>query len=217
MGMKGRAIQIAAVLTAIIVWSGFASAQQITQKPGVPAGFENRQPPPAPPAPPPDYKIGVDDVLTVFLWREKEISGDFVVRPDGKVSIPLMNDLAAAGLTVDEFRKVVEEAAKTHFTDPTVTITVKEMRSRKVFIQGSVNKQGAYIISGPMTISQLISQAGGLLEWADKKNILVISASLKDKNGQPLTYKVNYDDLMKGRNVARNNIELRPGDTVIVR
>jgi len=176
--------------------------------------------PASPPAAlPPNYVIGADDVLTISVWKEDQASGDVVVRPDGKITLRMGDDIMAVGLTIDELKaKVIQELKKFYEEPiPAVTVQLKALNSRRVFITGSVSKPGPYPLTGPMTVLQLISTAGGLLEFADKKNIMLWSGSLKDRNGQQLSYKINYDDLLKGKNPAKNNIELRPGDTVIVR
>lgn len=192
-----------------------AGAQVITQRPGVPNGVELTPPPP--PAPLPNYVIGPDDVLTISVWREPDASGEVIVRPDGKVTLKIGNDVMASGLTTDELKEKVTAELKRFYDDPTVFVQVKTINSRRVYITGAVSRQGFYPLTGPMTVLQLIAAAGGLQEFADKKNIMLISATLKDKNGQPLTYRINYEDLAKGKNIAKNNIELRPGDQVIVR
>lgn len=187
------------------------------------------QPPPADPAaalrenvagtratflepPPADYIIGADDVLTINFWRDETMSGDYVVRPDGKISLPLINDVTAAGLTPEQLGARVSEAAKAFFESPTVSVGVKEINSRKVYITGLVAKPGPYLMTGPMTVVQLIAVAGGLQEFAQSKHILV----MRTEAGNNLAYSVNYDDLAKGKNLSQN-IVLRPGDTVVVR
>jgi polysaccharide export outer membrane protein len=204
---------------AIAVAFAFASvaSAQIVQRTGTPAQVTNKQPPAPPPAPPPNYVIGPGDALTIKLWKQDEASGDVVVRPDGKITMPVGKDIVASGLTPEELTAKVTEEMKKFYEDPVVTIVVKQINSRNVFITGSVAKPGPYVLMGPMTVLQLITIAGGVAEFADKKNVMLVSGSLKDKNGQPLTYKINYDDMSKGKNMAKNNIELRPGDTVIVR
>lgn len=166
----------------------------------------------------PDYKIGVGDVLEVRVWREDSASGEVVVRPDGKVTPKMMGDLFVLGLTTDDVRKLVEEGLKPKFVDgvPEVQVSVKEIKSRSVYITGAVSKPGQYMLVGPMNMNQLITTAGGLLEFADKKKILLIRGSLKDKNGQPITLFINYEELQKGKNVQRNNPDLMPGDQVLV-
>jgi polysaccharide export outer membrane protein len=163
---------------------------------------------------PPDYVIGPDDVLSVSFWRDKDLSADVVVRPDGKVSLQLVNEVQAAGLTPEQFRVAVAEAASKFVEDPTVTVVVKQINSRKVFVVGEVNKPGTYVLGGPMTVLQLIALAGGLSEYADKANIVILRAERR-QDGEPLSVRVNYNDLMKRKNL-KQNIELKPGDTVMV-
>ena len=215
--MKTRVIQFAVVAMAIIVWSGFTSAQQITQKPGIPAELANKLQPPTPAPVPPDYTIGVDDVLTINVFQDQFLSGDVVVRPDGKITLPFGEDILALGLRTDELKKkVLQEIGKNYTDPPAITIQVKAINSRRVYITGAVGKPGPYPVTGSMTLIQLISMAGGLQEFADAKNIMIISATLKDKNGNPLTMKANYKDALAGKNLLRNNPELRPGDQVLV-
>jgi polysaccharide biosynthesis/export protein len=162
--------------------------------------------------PPPGYVIGPDDVLLVQYWREKEVSAEVVVRPDGMISLPLLNDLKAAGLTPDQLRDAVNEAAKKFFQeDPSVTIIIKTINSRKVFITGSVTRPGPYPLTAPTTVLQLISTAGGLTEFAKQTKISV----MRNENGKLTRYPFNYKDVAQGKNLQQN-IELRPGDTVIV-
>jgi len=162
--------------------------------------------------PPPDYIIGADDILHVDFWGDETVSGDVVVRPDGKISVRLLNDIQAAGLTPVELCVAITEAARKYLEQPVVSVTVKQINSRKVYIVGMIGKPGPYNTTGPLTVLQLIAMAGGLHEFADKKNILV----LRTEAGKTLHYTVNYEDLSKGRNLGQN-IELKPGDTVIVR
>ena len=215
--MRGRVIQSVVVALAIIVWSGVASAQQITQKPGMPAEIANKLQPPTPTPVPPDYTIGVDDILTINVFGDAVLSGDVLVRPDGKITLPFGEDILALGLRTDELKKkVLMEISKTYTDPPAITVVVKQINSRAVYITGAINKPGKYPLSGSMTLIQLITLAGGLLEYADAKNIVIISATLKDKNGAPVTMKANYKDALALKNLLRNNPELRPGDQVLV-
>ena len=160
---------------------------------------------------PADYVIGADDILTVVFWREKELSGDVAVRPDGRISLPLLNDVAAAGLTPDQLRLRLTEAASKLLEEPTVTVIVKQINSRKVFITGQVGKPGPYPLGGPTTVMQLIAMAGGVLEYADKKNISI----MRVENGRQVSLRFNYEQVEKRKNLQQN-IELKPGDTIIV-
>ena len=160
---------------------------------------------------PTDYVIGPDDVLTIVFWREKDLSGDVAVRPDGRISLPLLNDIDAAGLTPEQLRLRVTEAAEKLLETPTVTVVVKQINSRKVFITGQVGKPGPYPLSGPTTVVQLITMAGGVLEYADDKNISI----LRSEGGKQISLRFNYDEVKK-RKKLEQNILLKPGDTVIV-
>jgi polysaccharide export outer membrane protein len=160
---------------------------------------------------PADYVIGPFDVLTVVFWRDKDMSTDVSVRPDGMISLPLLNDVQAAGLTPDQLRQKLATAAAKFIEEPTVTVVVKEINSRKVFITGQVGKPGAYALTGPTTVLQLLAMAGGVQEYADSKNITI----MRTENGKPVSYRFNYKDAIHRKNL-KQNIELKPGDTVIV-
>jgi polysaccharide biosynthesis/export protein len=159
----------------------------------------------------PDYVIGPDDVLTVVFWREKEMSTDATVRPDGKISLPLVNDVQAAGLTPAQLREQLTAAAVKFVNDPNVSIVVKSINSRKVFVTGMVTKPGAYPLSASMTVMQLLAVAGGLHEFADSKNISI----LRTENGRQMALRFNYKDVLQRKNL-KQNVELKPGDTIVV-
>lgn len=159
--------------------------------------------------PPPDFVIGPEDVLSIVFWRDKEMSSQVVVRPDGKISLPLLDEVQAAGLTPAALRAYLVEESKRFFGNPSVTVVVNQINSRKVFITGQVVKPGAYVITAPTTVLQLLAMAGGLKDFADSKNIVI----LRQEAGQTSSYPFNYKDIR--RNV-RQNIELKPGDTVVV-
>lgn len=164
------------------------------------------------PAPPPgDYTIGPDDILTIVFWKEKDMSSDVAVRPDGRISLPLLNDVDAAGLTPEQLRVKLAAAADKFLEEPTVTVVVKQINSRKVFITGQVPKPGPYPLTGPTNVVQLIAMAGGVLEYADSENIVI----MRTVNGKPMSYEFNYKDVAKRKNLGQN-IELKPGDTIIV-
>jgi polysaccharide export outer membrane protein len=160
---------------------------------------------------PADYIIGPEDVLTVVYWRDKDMTSEVAVRSDGKISLPLLNDVQAAGLTPKQLRDWLVEASKEYFEDPAVSVGVKLMNSRKVFITGEVHKPGPYPLVGPTTVLELISLAGGLKDYADRKNILIV----RNENGRQTSYLFNYKDVVSRKNL-RQNIELKPHDTVIV-
>jgi polysaccharide export outer membrane protein len=160
---------------------------------------------------PDGYVIGAEDLLAIVFWRDKEMSAEVVVRPDGKISLPLLNDVEVAGLTPEQLRAQLVKAASKYLEDPNATVVVKEIHSRKVFVTGMVGKAGAYPLVGEMNVLQMIAHVGGLLEYADTKNIVVV----RSEKGQERRFKFNYKDVVKGKNVQQN-VMLKPGDTIIV-
>ena len=179
-----------------------------------PAVVGTAKPPVAVPAGttvPADYLIGPEDILTIVFWREKDLSSDVVVRPDGRISLPVLQDVNAAGLTPEQLRDALTKTAERFVEDPNVTVIVKEINSRRVFITGQVAKPGPYNVTSPMTVVQLIAFAGGLLEYADGEKILI----MRTENSNPTSFRFNYKDVREGKNL-KQNIQLKPGDTVIV-
>ncbi len=150
-------------------------------------------------------------MLSIVYWRDKDMTTDVQVRPDGKISLSLLNDVTAAGLTPDQLRDRLMEESKKYIEDPNITVIVKTINSRKVFITGQVAKQGPYPLTGPTTAVQLIALAGGLAEYANSKNIVI----LRTENGRQVSYKLNYKEVVSGKKLAQN-IELKPGDTIVV-
>lgn len=199
--LRAAACLMAAVAVAAPAWA------QTAQTPPAPAGAAA----PAGVPLPAGYVIGPEDVLTVVFWRDKDLTGDYRVRPDGKISLPLLNDVQAAGLTPEELRLKLAEAAGKYVQEPSATVIVKEIHSRQVFITGNVSKPGVYPLNGEMNVLQLVAQAGGFLEYADTKNVLII----RKEAGRQHEFKFNYKDFIK-RKRPEQNIALKPGDTVVV-
>lgn len=161
---------------------------------------------------PPDYTIGPEDVLGVVFWRDTELSAEAVVRPDGKVTLPLLNDIPAAGLTPEELRAKIIDQASRFLAEPNATVVVKQMNSRKVFITGEVEKPGAYPLNAPMRVLQLIALAGGLKEFAKRDQIFIV----RFDRGQQVAYPFHYQSVLLDRRRLGQNIELKPGDTIVV-
>jgi polysaccharide export outer membrane protein len=161
---------------------------------------------------PTDYTIGPDDVLGIVFWRDADMTGDVTVRPDGNITLPLLGDIKAAGLRPTELRDQITKAASKLIADPNVTVVVRQINSRNVFVTGGVARPGAYPVSGQMTVLQIITVAGGLTEFADAKNISIIRV----ENGQTQRFKFNYNDVLDGKKMEQN-ILLKPGDTVLVK
>ena len=160
----------------------------------------------------PDYVIGADDVLSIMFWRDKDLSApEVVVRPDGMVTLPLLNDVQAAGRTPEQLGNAIREAARKYVEDPNPTVIVKEIKSRRVFITGRIEKPGPYPLNDKTTILQLIAMAGGLREYVDGKDISL----MRSEQGKQSVYAFNYQDVVK-KKYLHQNIELKPGDVVVV-
>jgi len=165
----------------------------------------------APAVVPSDYTIGPEDVIGVVFWKEADISGDVTVRPDGVITLPLIGDMKAAGMKPDALRDAIQTAAGKYLTEPIVSVVVRQLNSRKVFILGGVMTSGAHALTGPRTVLQLIAQAGGLTEYAKGEEITI----MRTENGKPRYFKFNYKEVSKGKKLEQN-ILLQPGDTVVV-
>ncbi len=166
----------------------------------------------------PGFVIGPEDVLSVLFWRDQEMSAEVTVRHDGMITLPLIRDVKAAGLTPAQLADRIQEAVREFITDASVTVVVRQLNSRKVFITGEVSKPGAYPLKERTTVLQLIALAGGLTEFAAQKDIMVMRADSGGTirpAGQPVTFRFNYKEVVGRRNLQQN-IELKPGDTVVV-
>lgn len=176
-----------------------------------PASLGAATPPADYTTPPGDYVIGVDDVLVIMFWRDKDMSSEVVVRPDGRITLPLINDIVAVGLTPDQLREVVIKEASRFVEEPSPNIVVKTINSRKVFITGEVARPGPYGLSGPTTVLQLIAMAGGLREYARKGDIVI----MRSEAGKVSTFLFDYSAVIKLKKLQQN-ILLKPGDTIVV-
>jgi polysaccharide export outer membrane protein len=209
-----------AMLVVLLAGIDAASAQTPQPPPARPPATAAPSAPAATPADPvipagvkapSDYVIGADDQLSIIFWREKEMSAEVSVRPDGKISLPLLNDIQAAGLTPEQLRLSLNEAAAKFIEEPTVTVVVRAINSRRVFVTGQVGKPGPYPLTAPTTVLQLLALAGGVAEYAKSEDIQV----MRTENGKTTNYRFNYKDVTKGKQLTQN-ILLKPGDTVIV-
>jgi len=160
---------------------------------------------------PGNYVIGTDDVLGIVFWKDKEMSADVRVRPDGRIALPLINEVLAAGLTPEDLQKKLTEESKKYMEDASITVVIREINSLKVFITGEVAKPGVYPLTFSMSVMQLLSVAGGLKEYANAKNITI----MRNQGGKQTSLKFNYREVASGKNL-KQNIELKPGDTVVV-
>jgi len=159
-----------------------------------------------------DYRIGAGDILEITTWKEPDLSRPVVlVRTDGKISFPLLNDVQAAGLTPLEMKRNMEEGLKNFVSSPFVTITVSTPDSQKFYILGEVMRTGEYPLTKNLTVLQAFAIAGGFTEWASKKEIIL----LRSENGKDKIYRVNYKEITKGEDLNQN-IPLKADDTIIV-
>ena len=158
-----------------------------------------------------DYKIGPQDVLRIDVWKEPDISRTIPVRPDGKISLPLLNDVQAAGMTAMQLAHVLKESLSKYLNNPQITVTVTEINSRRVYITGEVTRAGALPLLPGMTVLQALSSAGGFTQFAKLKNIYV----LRNEDGKQVKHPFNYKEVVKG-NLPEQNIQLQPGDTIVV-
>jgi polysaccharide export outer membrane protein len=160
---------------------------------------------------PSDYVIGTEDVLGIVFWREPTLSADVVVRPDGKISLPLLNDVLVIGQTPDQVRQLLAKLADPFVDTPQPSVVVRQINSRRVFITGNVERPGMFPLLRTTSVVQLIALAGGLREFADHGNIVIV----RTDGGQKQTFRFDYDKLRSGKDLTQN-IDLRPNDTVIV-
>lgn len=159
----------------------------------------------------PNYIIGPQDVLDIDVWKEPELTRSVPVRPDGKISLPLLNDVQAAGMTPGKLADQLTESLKKFITDPQVTVIVSAINSQRVYILGEVTRAGAYPLLPGMTVLQALSSAGGFTEFANTKKIYVLR-QVKDRQQK---FSFNYKDVINGKGVEEN-ITLEPGDTIVV-
>jgi polysaccharide export outer membrane protein len=160
---------------------------------------------------PDEYSVGESDVLRVNVWKEPEVSQTVVVRTDGSISMPLINEVRVAGMTPLTIQQVIADKLKAFLTNPQVTVTVMEIHSKHAFITGEVAHPGGYSLNTETTVLQLIAQAGGFTPFARKDDIVVLRA----ENGKQQRLRFKYKEVISGKKTDQN-ISLRPGDTVVV-
>lgn len=207
-----RAWQGAAVA---VLWllAGSALAAAPSQKQAAPAKVPQGATPVAVAAPASgDYLIGPQDVLTVNVWKEPEVSANQVpVRPDGKISLPLLGDVQAAGLSPAQLTAAITEKLKRYISEPRVTVTLTAMNSQRIYIMGEVTRPGAYPLAPYTNVLQGLANGGGFTEMADPKKIYI----LRTENNAQVKLPFNYREVVKGHK-PEQNVMLRPGDTIVV-
>jgi len=159
----------------------------------------------------PNYVIGAQDMLDINVWKEAELTRTVPVRPDGKISLPLLNDVQASGLTPIQLSEELTKELKKFITDPQVTVIVTEINSQRVYILGEMTRPGAYPLLPGMTVLQALSSAGGFTQFANMKKIYV----LRSEGGKQEKFPFNYKEVVKGKS-ADENIVLKAGDQIVV-
>jgi len=158
-----------------------------------------------------EYKIGPQDVLRIDVWKEAEVSRVVPVRPDGKISLPLLNDVQAAGLTPMQLSGVIADGLRKYINDPQVTVSVSEINSRRIYVTGEVTRAGAFPLLPNMTVLQALSSSGGFTQFAKLKNIYVLRA----EDGKQVKLPFNYKDAVNGKK-PEQNVLLQSGDVIVV-
>lgn len=195
------------MLIAIISTVLLAAQAPAGQPPAPTSAAEAKAPAGAAPVDPKGYIIGPEDILSVRVWREPELSGQFPVRPDGRISLPLVGEVQAAGLTPEKLGASIATGLEKVMTHPEVTVGVDRVNSKKYFIQGEINKPGAYPLTIPTTVLEALVNAGGFRDFANTKKIIILRGSQR--------LKFNYHDVTKGKKMEQN-ILLQNGDQIIV-
>ena len=160
---------------------------------------------------PESYVIGQGDLLEVFVWRNEQLSRQVTVRPDGKISLPLVQDLQAEGLTVLQLKDQITRRLKQYVQNPTVTVIISQIGSYRISVLGKVAAPGVYSINTRTTLLEAISLAGGFTEWANKRKITLI----RNEGGRNKKFRINYNKIVSGKDPSQNII-LQRGDTIVV-
>jgi len=157
------------------------------------------------------YVIGAEDVLYIHVWKEEAFTRTIPVRIDGKISLPLVQEIKAAGLTALQLKEVLTRKLKEFVENPVVSVTVMEANSYKVYVSGQVKTPGVYRLRSETSVAQIIPMAGGFTEWANQKRILII----RNENGREKRITVNYKKILSGSDPSLN-ITLKAGDAIVV-
>jgi polysaccharide export outer membrane protein len=173
------------------------------------AGAQNLEP--AKQASGPLYVIQPNDVLSIFVWKEPNLSGKVTVRPDGRISFPLIQDMQASGLNPVQLKENIERGLRQFVDVPNVTVIVDAIQSYKIYVTGKVGKPGPIMTEKPISVLQALSIAGGFSDFANTAEIVIIRNSAEDST----LYRFNYPEVIKGKNFSQNML-LRSGDVVVV-
>jgi polysaccharide export outer membrane protein len=193
-------VAIALLMSALPLWAQDKAAAPVQSSPPAKVAVTD-----------PNYIIGGQDMLDISVWKEPDLSRTVPVRPDGKISLPLLNDVQAAGLTPTQLAAQLTDSLKKYVADPQVTVIVTQINSQRIYILGEVNRAGAYPLLPEMTILQGLSSAGGFTQFANLKKIYMFRV----ENGKQVKYPFNYKDVISGKQPDQN-VSLKAGDTIVV-
>lgn len=212
--MRRNILRSLGAVLVLVLMAGLAQTGNAQKKTGNKASSkpaEAKQEQKAPDVDASTYIIGPEDMLDINVWKEPDNSKTVPVRPDGKISVPLLNDVMAAGLTPMQLQAVLTEGLKKFISEPQVTVIVTAVNSRRVYVLGEVARTGAISMLPNMTVLQALSAAGGLSQYAKMNGIYV----LRTENGRQVTLPFNYKDVVRGKR-PEQNILLKSGDTIVV-
>lgn len=197
--------------TAFLLIATAAPARAQETAPSQKSGKTEAAEPAKPATEDPNYVIGAQDTLDISVWKEPEVSRVVPVRPDGKISLPLLNDVQAAGLTPSQLAAQITESLKKFVANPQVTVIVTTINSQRIYLMGEVTRAGAYPLLPGMTVLQALSSGGGFTPFANTKKIYV----LREVNGKKEKYPFNYKEVLAGKH-SEQDLVLKAGDTIVV-
>jgi len=212
---KGRALAVICLVLSGLLWSQSTNvaSQALNDSPASSSGTDTGSGvQPAPKAPDHAFVIGVDDVLGINVWKEPDVSRSVPVRSDGKISLPLVGELTAAGETPKKLEVEIGKRLQNYISEPEVTVIVQEIKSQKINILGQVSKPGSYPLTNTMTVLDAIALAGGFRDFAKQKGIYVLRQTA---DGSQVRLPFNYKDVIKGKN-TKQNVTLEPRDTLVI-
>jgi len=212
---NGRALAIICFVLSGLLWSQSTNvaSQALNDSPASSSGTDTGSGvQPAPKAPDHAFVIGVDDVLGINVWKEPDVSRSVPVRSDGKISLPLVGELTAAGETPKKLEVEIGKRLQNYISEPEVTVIVQEIKSQKINILGQVSKPGSYPLTNTMTVLDAIALAGGFRDFAKQKGIYVLRQTA---DGSQVRLPFNYKDVIKGKN-TKQNVTLEPRDTLVI-
>ncbi len=205
MNNKSLFLVFSILLVAVFTVAGQVCAQEAPSHPSTPTKHDT------PATLGGSYKIGNGDVLAIHVWKEPDLSNETFVRMDGMISLPLLNDVQASGLTTMQLKETIEKKLEVLVDSPTVTVIVKTPTSQKYYVLGEIGRTGEYDLLKDLTVLQAFARAGGFTEWATKTKIIL----LRVENGKEKIITINYKDIIKGKDFGQN-ILLKANDTIIV-